>query len=188
MEHKVYDKGDEIVLNVGAIFGSRASMRLDKETGMFSLSMPGWFSPDMHPLSAYRVSRKYFENWDEFYDTFKLYKIDMPDLMAPPSYTLTDALFILFGGRAGLRASEDWMLDDIVEFCRQDVEEGLSESVDECVDYYYDDYDQDDMIEYVWLDIFGEDYTIAGIADFIDSEDMVSYVYESISDYIYDMK
>lgn len=107
----------------------------DESTGYVTMSMPGWDSPDLHPLAAYRVANKYFNSFDEFKKEFNIVK--MPTLRVSGN-DITDAFFILFGGRGGMSEFSDYIFNDMSEASYDNVMNG---------------YDEDDMIEYIWNNI-----------------------------------
>ena len=151
--------------------GNGAWIDYDPKTGYCSSNQPGWWGPDMHPLAAYRVGGKYFKNYNEFKEKLDIQKV--PQLRVSGS-DITDAYFIIFGGRGGLESEIDSLEDRIPE---------------DQLDQFYDKFNDDDMIEYVWKDCIGStnENEILKFIDGLYGSQSQEDVWEAMERYVYEV-
>lgn len=141
---------------------------MDKEDdGYFTMHQPGWDSPKLHPVAAYRVAKKYFKDFATFKSEFEIQ--EMPKLEVSKN-SLTQASFIIFGGQGGLSEFQDMIWEWIPE----------SE-----VDKVVKEYNEDDMIWFMWN--WFDDLksgNIDSIVKFIDDNDKFPEMAEAASEYM----
>lgn len=132
------------------------NMSYDPKKGTIQPSAPGWYGPEMHPLAGYAVAKEYFKSWKEFATEMEIDMNRMPRLRTKGN-DITDAFYILFGGRGGVSEINDNNFSNKEEDVND--EEGDEyyptdkEKKDE-IERHMRAYDEDDMIEYVWHYIF----------------------------------
>ncbi len=140
----------------------------DPTTGYVTMWQEGWYSPDLHPLAAFRTAEKYFKNFEEFKKDLGIIK--MPKLRVSKDFN-TDAFFIIFGGRGGL---DNWM---------RDIEDRIDESR---WDEFIEKFNEDDMIEYIWnYSSKLKDKNINSIAEWIKDDNNIYDIDQGIEQYIY---
>jgi ribosomal protein S27E len=118
-----------------------------KDDGYITMHEPGWYSPKLHPLSAYRVAKTYFKNYQEFLSEIEYDKT--PPALRVSGEDVTDAWFILFGGRGGYNDLMDLLASDLEE------EKNYGYLTDEKEHAMWDKYDQDGLTQYLWDNLIG---------------------------------
>jgi hypothetical protein len=117
------------------------------DDGYISMHEPGWYSIELHPLSAYRVAKTYFKNYQEFLSEIEYDKT--PPALRVSGEDATDAWFILFGGRGGYNDLMDLLASDLEE------EKNYGYLTDEKEHAMWDKYDQDGLTQYLWDNLIG---------------------------------
>jgi hypothetical protein len=147
-----------------------------EDDGFIKIHQPGWYSPELHPLAAYRLARDYYNTYEEFLKDINYDKTEPP--LRTSGDNITDAFFILTGGRGGLENLTDNVLDSLEEEIKG---EFLTQKQ---VDKIKNKFDEDDMIEYIWkyLELNTDKNKIKSL---IDNKDSSYDIIEAGENYIY---
>lgn len=160
------------------IFQRELRIEYDADTKTISIeeTVDGnkFFYPELNIVSAYNVSKEYFKNFNEYCNYFS---IDQSELQSfdDNNDDLTNIYFLLFKDLK----EEDELLsnvwDEIYDITEQETFIELQEK-----------YDQEDMIRFIFEDIYGTDCNIQKIIETFEFEDSSyrSMKYSAIQEYI----
>lgn len=147
------------------------SFSFKSTSGLMSVSTPHWKSPMLHPISMFRVLGSYYSTWAEFKAEFpELYNVSSAPLRIDGA-DITDAFYILFGGRQGL--------DEAKRYCVTYIKKNYKKVIKISED------DEDDMIEHCWKELgLGKD--LRKIVKFISNSNYYNKVLRQCLEFLFD--